>query len=54
MLARKLLALRAVAGGTRVYSRMIRGIAQLAEDFPDADLSLCGFPADWEDVLRGG
>ena len=49
-----LLALRAVAGGTRVYSRMIRGIVQLAEDFPDADLSLCGFPADWEDVLRGG
>ena len=47
-----LLALRAVAGNTRVYSRMIRGIAQLAVDFPQADLSLCGFPPDWEDALR--
>ncbi len=48
-----LLALRAVAGGSRVYGRMARGIAQLAEDFPLADLSLCGFPPEWEALLRG-
>ena len=47
-----ILALKTVAGGHRVYGDMIRGIARLAEDFPQADLALCGFPADWEDVLK--
>ncbi len=47
-----ILALRAVAGGHRVYSRMIRGIAQLEEDYPQADLALCGFPDSWENILR--
>ena len=46
------LMLRVAAGGHRVYSDMIRGIRQLAEDFPQADLALCGFPEDWEAVLR--
>ena len=47
-----ILMLRTVAGGHRVYSDMIRGIAQLAREFPKADLALCGFPEDWENVLR--
>ena len=47
-----ILALKTVAGGHRVYGDMIRGIARLAEDFPQADLALCGFPEDWEDVLK--
>ena len=47
-----ILALRAVAGGHRVYGDMIRGIAQLSESFPRADLALCGFPANWEAVLK--
>jgi len=46
------LMLRVAAGGHRVYSDMIRGIRQLAEDFPQADLALGGFPEDWEAVLR--
>jgi len=46
------LMLRFVAGNHRVYSRMIRGIAQLAEDYPEADLSLCGFPENWEALLK--
>ena len=44
--------LRAVAGGHRVYGDMIRGIAQLSDEFPKADLALCGFPEDWQDVLK--
>ena len=48
-----LLMLGLAAKGHRVYSRMIRGIAQLHEEFPEADLSLCGFPENWEDVLKG-
>jgi len=47
-----LLMLKTVAGGHRVYSDMIRGIAQLAAEYPKADLALCGFPEDWEAVLR--
>lgn len=49
-----LLALRTVAGNHRVYGDMIRGIAQLAEEYPKANFALCGFPDDWENVLRGG
>ena len=47
-----LLMLKVPAGGHRVYSDMIRGIKALAETFPKADLRLCGFPENWEDVLR--
>lgn len=47
-----LLMLHVSAGGHRVYSDMIRGIAQLAQEYPQADLRLCGFPDNWEDVLR--
>lgn len=46
-----LLALSSVCGRERVYVRMVRSIAQLAQEFPGARLSLCGFPEDWEDVL---
>ena len=44
--------LKFAAGNHRVYGDMIRGIAQLAKDFPEADLTLCGFPDNWEDVLK--
>lgn len=47
-----ILALKAAAGGHRVYGNMIRGLVQLAEDYPDADLALCGFPENWERLLR--
>ena len=47
-----LLMLKFAAGNHRVYGDMIRGIAQLAKDFPEADLTLCGFPDNWEDVLK--
>ena len=47
-----LLMLRIPAGGHRVYSDMIRGIRLLTQEFPKADLSLCGFPKNWEAVLR--
>ena len=47
-----LLMLKVCAGGHRVYSDMIRGIKLLTQEFPKADLSLCGFPEDWEDVLK--
>lgn len=47
-----ILALKAVAGGHRVYGDMIRGLSQLIEAYPQADPSLCGFPENWEDVLK--
>jgi len=49
-----LLMLRIATGGHRVYSDMIRGIASLSEEYPKADLSLCGFPENWENLLRNG
>ena len=49
-----LLMLKVPAGGHRVYSDMIRGIAQLEKEYPKAELRLCGFPNDWESVLREG
>ena len=48
-----LLMLKCAAGSHAVYGRMIRDIAELEHDYPEADLALCGFPKDWEDVLRG-
>ena len=49
-----LLMLRVPAGAHRVYSDMIRGIAQLAREYPKAELRLCGFPEDWESVMKDG
>ena len=49
-----LLMLRLCAGGQRVYHQMIRGIAQLTETYPEADLTLCGFPENWETLLKNG
>lgn len=46
------LMLKAVAGRHRVYGSMIRGIAQLEQEFPQADLALCGFPENWEELLK--
>ncbi len=46
-----LLALRAVAGRERVWREMIADIQALHEEFPEADLALCGFPPDWENLL---
>ena len=48
-----LLMLKCAAGSHAVYGRMIRDIAELERDYPEADLALGGFPKDWEDVLRG-
>ena len=47
-----LLMLGCAARGHAVYHRMIREIAELAREYPEADLALCGFPADWEEVLK--
>lgn len=48
-----LLALRAVAGQEKVYADMVAGVARLCEEYPQADLSLCGFPENWRAVLEG-
>ena len=48
-----LLALRPVAGREIVWRRLVRGIGELAQDFPEADLALCGFPEEWEALLFG-
>ena len=47
-----LLALRAVARGERVWEDMVTTISSLLKEFPEADLALCGFPKDWETLLR--
>ena len=47
-----LLALRAVAGRERIWAEMTQSIARLCQEFPQADLSLCGFPENWKDVLN--
>ena len=41
-----------VAGGKRVYNQMVRDLIALHEDFPEADLALCGFPDNWQELLR--
>ena len=48
-----LLVLRPVAGREIVWRRLVRGIGELAQDFPEADLALCGFPEEWEALLFG-
>lgn len=47
-----LLALRAVAGKERIWREMLQSISLLAGEFPEADLSLCGFPDNWADILE--
>ena len=47
-----LLALRCVCRGQRVYGEMLSSIDRLASEFPEADLSLCGFPPDWKTLLQ--
>ena len=49
-----ILMLRLCAGGQRVYRQMIHAIAQLEEAYPEADLALCGFPANWKELLLNG
>lgn len=46
-----LLALRAVCGRERIWREMLAEIKALHGEFPEADLALCGFPEDWEQVL---
>lgn len=48
-----LLALRGAIGQERVYARMAQGLCDLAESYPQADLSLCGFPDNWRALLTG-
>lgn len=48
-----ILALRAVAGQEKLYAQMIENITRLCEEYPQADLSLCGFPENWCEVLEG-
>ena len=47
-----LLMLSCAAKGHSVYHRMIRELEELEQSYPEADLSLCGFPDDWKDVLK--
>jgi len=47
-----LLALRPAVGDCRAYAQMIRGIAQLEKEYPQAELALCGFPENWEELLE--
>lgn len=47
-----LLVLAHVLGRERVFTRLVTGIALLEEDYPEADLTLCGFPEDWQSVLE--
>jgi len=46
-----LLALRRVCMRQRLWQEMLDSIRRLCAEFPQADLSLCGFPADWDDIL---
>lgn len=47
-----LLVLAHVLGRERVFTRLVTGIALLEEDYPEADLALCGFPENWQDLLE--
>ena len=47
-----LLVLAHVLGRERVFTRLVTGLSLLGEDYPEADLSLCGFPEDWRAVLE--
>ena len=39
-------------GRERVFARLLTGLSLLEADYPEADLSLCGFPEDWRAVLE--
>lgn len=47
-----LLALRAVAGRERVWREMVAEIEALCQEFPEADVGLCGFPENWKETLQ--
>ena len=47
-----LLAFAHILGRERVLNRLITGLSLLEADFPEADLSLCGFPEDWRSILE--
>ena len=47
-----LLMLGCAARNTALWHTMIRGIARLESEYPKADLALCGFPPNWQDVLK--
>jgi len=49
-----ILMLRLCAGGQRIFRQMTTGIEQLAQAYPEADLSLCGFPDNWKELLLNG
>lgn len=46
-----MLALRNVAGRETVYQNMVDGLSRLIERYPQADVSLCGFPEEWKRLL---
>lgn len=46
-----LLMIRAATGDNVVYRHMIRDIRDLLDDYPQADLALCGFPQNWAELL---
>lgn len=39
-------------GRERVFARLLTGLSLLEADYPEADLSLCGFSEDWRAVLE--
>ena len=39
-------------GRERVFARLLTGLSLLEADYPEADLSLCGFPEDWRAVVE--
>ena len=39
-------------GRERVFARLLTGLSLLEADYPEADLSLCGFPENWRTVLE--
>ena len=48
-----LLALRLATGSHPVFAQMADRIAALLTQYPQAEPARCGFPQDWESMLRG-
>lgn len=46
-----LLAFKITCGQTKSYKRLAMGLLVLADDYPEADLALCGFPENWRSLL---
>ena len=46
-----LLTFHGFCGEERVFRHLVSGLRDLKRDFPEADLSLCGFPQNWRDLL---